>query len=97
MVVKVGGGDEGRAGRAELDVEDAGTGVPSGRVSELFEPFFTTKADGSGLGLALSRSIAQSHGGDLVYVRAGERTHFVLSLAAAAAPASRAEVNEAAQ
>ena len=65
---------------AELDVEDAGTGVPQGRVSELFEPFFTTKADGSGLGLALSRSIAQSHGGDLVYLRAGERTHFVLTL-----------------
>jgi signal transduction histidine kinase len=75
-----GGGHMGTVGHAEIDVEDVGTGVPAGRVSELFEPFFTTKADGSGLGLALSRSIAQSHGGDLVYLRAGERTHFVLTL-----------------
>jgi signal transduction histidine kinase len=83
VVVRVrgsGGGHMGTVGHAEIDVEDVGTGVPAGRVSELFEPFFTTKADGSGLGLALSRSIAQSHGGDLVYLRAGERTHFVLTL-----------------
>ncbi len=105
VVVKVQCGGE--TGHAEIDVEDVGTGVPAGRVSELFEPFFTTKADGSGLGLALSRSIAQSHGGDLVYLRAAERTHFVLTLGGpippsdpqaqpSAAPA-RGDVNEAAQ
>ncbi len=97
VVVKVAGG---QAGWAELDVEDAGTGVPNGRVAELFEPFFTTKADGSGLGLALSRSIAQSHGGDLLYLRSGERTHFVLTLGGPIPRSelqTRSDLSEAAQ
>jgi signal transduction histidine kinase len=67
-------------------VDDAGLGVEGGRTGELFEPFFTTKASGTGLGLALSRSIARAHGGEVSYERADGHTRFALSLPRAAAP-----------
>src|SRR5262249_7249491 len=47
----------------ELWVDDEGTGLPSD--SNLFVPFFTTKPGGSGIGLVLSRQIAEAHGGSL--------------------------------
>ncbi len=46
-----------------LWVEDEGTGLPN--ESNLFVPFFTTKPGGSGIGLVLSRQIAEAHGGSL--------------------------------
>lgn len=52
---------------AELAVEDTGPGVPPGLLEQLFEPFFTTKPEGMGLGLSLSRSIIEAHGGTLRY------------------------------
>jgi two-component system sensor kinase FixL len=57
--------------QVEIDVCDNGPGVPAELISRLFEPFFTTKAAGTGLGLAMSRTIAEAHGGTLTY-RAGE-------------------------
>jgi two-component system, LuxR family, sensor kinase FixL len=51
----------------ELSVRDAGPGVPHGMLEQLFEPFFTTKPEGMGLGLSLSRSIIEAHGGSLRY------------------------------
>jgi two-component system nitrogen regulation sensor histidine kinase NtrY len=50
----------------ELVVEDEGRGLPD--TSNLFVPFFTTKPNGSGIGLALSRQIAEAHGGTITLV-----------------------------
>jgi len=47
----------------DIMVEDEGPGLPS--TSNLFVPFFTTKPGGSGIGLVLSRQIAEAHGGSL--------------------------------
>jgi len=51
------------AGGVEFLVEDEGCGLPTG--GNLFVPFFTTKPTGSGIGLVLSRQIAEAHGGSL--------------------------------
>jgi two-component system sensor kinase FixL len=48
-----------------VSVRDAGPGFPKGIVDQLFEPFFTTKAEGTGMGLAIARSIIETHGGTL--------------------------------
>jgi signal transduction histidine kinase len=48
----------------ELWVEDEGPGLAN--TGNLFVPFFTTKPGGSGIGLVLSRQIAEAHGGTLV-------------------------------
>jgi len=50
-------------GGVQLTVEDEGPGLPD--TANLFVPFFTTKPSGSGIGLALSRQIAEAHGGNL--------------------------------
>ena len=53
-----------REGRSfELWIDDEGSGLAN--ASNLFVPFFTTKPGGSGIGLVLSRQIAEAHGGTL--------------------------------
>ena len=46
-----------------VTVRDSGTGLDEAALSQLFEAFYTTKAQGMGIGLAVSRSIIQAHGG----------------------------------
>ncbi len=63
---------------AKLTVVDAGAGVTDENAGLVFEPFFTTKPTGTGLGLAMSRAVAEAHAGSLQYARRGGMTEFTL-------------------
>jgi two-component system sensor kinase FixL len=72
----------------EISVTDSGPGVADEVVDTIFEPFVTTKPHGMGMGLSISRSIVESHGGSLRIVReACSRGIFVFDLPVAGAEA----------
>lgn len=52
-------------GSVEVAVCDCGAGIPPDKMKFLFEPFFTTKRNGMGMGLAISRTIIEAHGGKI--------------------------------
>jgi signal transduction histidine kinase len=67
-------------GAAQIRVSDNGPGVSASMRHALFQPFVSGKANGTGIGLALSRKIARAHGGDLVLERNGPGATFLLNL-----------------
>jgi PAS domain S-box-containing protein len=52
-------------GQLQFSVSDTGVGLPTEKMDQIFSAFFTIKPQGSGMGLAISRSIVESHGGQL--------------------------------
>jgi signal transduction histidine kinase len=52
-------------GEVLISVNDTGVGLPAGNADQMFKAFLTTKPQGSGMGLAISRSIIEAHGGRL--------------------------------
>ncbi|MGB8988985.1 MAG: PAS domain S-box protein [Candidatus Sulfotelmatobacter sp.] len=80
-------------GQLLISVSDSGVGLPGGEVDRIFEAFFTTKAQGTGMGLSISRKIIESHGGSLwASANAGSGTtfHFTLPTDMAASSPSAA-------
>ncbi len=79
----------GENGQIETSVNDTGPGLPSGKLDQIFDAFFTEKPQGSGMGLAICKSIVESHGGRIWANGDGGRGatfHFTL-------PAAPAETN----
>jgi signal transduction histidine kinase len=72
-------------GRVLISVSDTGVGLPAEQADQIFKAFFTTKAQGSGMRLAISLSIVESHGGHLWSTAndgRGATFHFTLPIAA---------------
>jgi signal transduction histidine kinase len=55
----------GQGGQLLISVSDTGVGLPPEEAEQIFKAFFTTKDNGTGMGLPISRSIIESHGGRL--------------------------------
>ncbi|MEM7611767.1 MAG: ATP-binding protein [Pseudomonadota bacterium] len=68
--------------RVCLRVSDTGCGVSATLRHQIFEPFFTTRAEGTGLGLAVVRSVAQAHNGDVEFESDTRGTTFSMCLPA---------------
>lgn len=69
------------AGGVAIAVEDDGPGIPEEVRASIFDPFYTTKRHGTGLGLAVTRSIVEAHGGTITCTaREGGGTRFELTL-----------------
>jgi signal transduction histidine kinase len=88
--MKDAGGDLTLKSQADVDgellfsVSDTGVGLPTENLDQIFSAFFTTKPQGSGMGLAISRSIVESHGGRLwatANAGRGATFHFTLPTA----------------
>jgi len=78
----------GQGGGVLISVSDTGVGLPAEKMDQIFSAFFTTKPQGSGMGLAICRSIIESHGGRLCATAndgRGATFHFTLPAAAEAA------------
>jgi C4-dicarboxylate-specific signal transduction histidine kinase len=70
----------------EISVEDRGEGIATENIERVFEAFFTSKPNGVGIGLAISRSIVEDHGGRLWLrpnPKQGVTFHFTLPLSGA--------------
>src|SRR5712691_10785459 len=63
-----------------VQVQDSGSGLDPEQIGQVFEPFFTTKPEGIGMGLSISRSIVESHGGRLWAESGSKGTVFQFTL-----------------
>jgi signal transduction histidine kinase len=63
-----------------VQVQDSGPGIQPELAGQIFEPFFTTKAEGIGMGLSISRSIVESHGGHLSHLTTSQGALFQFTL-----------------
>ena len=71
-------------GNVRVTVQDSGPGLDAAATERIFDPFFTTKPDGMGMGLSISKSIVENHGGLLwaaPAVPVGTAFHFNLPVA----------------
>lgn len=66
-------------GRIEIQVQDNGPGIDAETMGNIFVPFFSTKAEGTGIGLSLSRQIMNLHGGSIFVNSRKGNTVFTLS------------------
>jgi PAS domain S-box-containing protein len=67
--------------QVQISVADAGVGLPIGKAEQIFNAFFTTKPQGTGLGLVITRSIVESHGGRVwAAANSGRGTTFCFTL-----------------
>lgn len=70
----------------KISIADGGVGIPEENLERVFDPFFSTKKDGSGLGLSVTHSIIEKHGGHIsVTSRLGVGTSFQIFLPAESA------------
>jgi PAS domain S-box-containing protein len=76
-------------GQLLISVKDSGVGLPSEKADQIFDAFFTTKPHGTGMGLAITRSIVESHGGRIwASANAGQGStfQFILPIRTAVVP-----------
>ncbi|MGO4906063.1 sensor histidine kinase [Flavobacterium sp. W20_MBD1_R3] len=66
--------------RTFIRISDSGNGIEKEIETKIFLPFFTTRKEGAGIGLTLSKSIVEAHGGYLAYQNDGLETTFVICL-----------------